>query len=91
MSASTVFIIVFYIHHVSLSLCLSNMAHKRRATSSATVNSRRYPVISSLSRERDREIVVARGCVTDNKYLVDIAIVSTAELDARWHYPFARN
>lgn len=40
------------------------MVHKRRATSLATVNSRRYPVISSLSREVERAIVAARGCVT---------------------------
>jgi len=67
------------------------MAYKRRATSLATVNSHRYPVISSLLREAERAIVAARGCVTDNKYLVDTTIVSTTELDARWHYPFARN
>lgn len=69
------------------------------ATSLAMANLRRYPLISSLprgrtsesEREREEAIVAARECVTDNKYLVDIATMSATELGAHRHCPFVRN
>lgn len=61
---------ILYSSRFPLSLCVypSKLARKRRATSLATANSRRYPVISSLSRgggRRERERWSrGRGCVT---------------------------
>lgn len=54
---------ILYSSRFSFSLSPLKMAHKRRATSLATVNSRRYPVISSLSREAERATLRRAGAL----------------------------